>query len=241
MRSLTKLALAVGAAFAGWIAWGIAVTRSAEAVPYAHLRTVDGVELRRYPETVRVETTAPTQRTAFRRLFRYISGANADSSSLSMTTPVESRRGTSIPMTAPVRSEAAVRRGEAGRARESGPTEPAAGADGRDATGEPSAGDEAVRMAFYLPPEYDREAAPQPTDSTVSLVVEPPKTVAAKRFSWYAPPWRVARLERRLLRTIEGAGIEPIGEPFLLRYNDPMTPPFMRRNEVAVEVEPGEL
>ena len=76
MRPLTKATLAGGAALAGWIGWGIYSSKQAKSVPYEQVRTLNGGEIRRYPQTVRVETTAPSQGTAFRRLFGYISGAN---------------------------------------------------------------------------------------------------------------------------------------------------------------------
>ena len=206
MRALTKATLAGGAVLAGWVGWGVYSSRQAKSVPYERVRTLNGGEIRRYPETVRAETTAPSQGTAFRRLFGYISGANRGEESIAMTAPVETRGGESVAMTAPVRSEAA----------ESDP--------------------EAVRMAFYLPAEYGPETAPEPTEGDVALVTEPPKTVAVNRFSWYAPEWRVARRTRKLRSALDREGIEPVGDPYLLRYNDPWTPPFMRRNEVAVEV-----
>jgi len=205
MNRLTKTALAGGTlALGAWVAWGAYSSRSAEAVPYEQVREVDGVEIRRYPRTVLVETTAPDQQTAFQRLFRYISGENERQDEIEMTAPVETRDGESVSMTAPVRSDDA------------------------------SAG--GTRMAFYLPEEYGPESAPVPTESTVRLVVEPPKEVAVVGFSWYAPDWRVERLEEQLLSTLADEGLEPTGEPYLLRYDDPWTPPFMRRNEVAVEV-----
>ena len=207
MRSLTKAALVGGGVgLAGWIGWGIYAARTAKSVPYEQLRTLNGSEIRRYPQTVLVETTAPNQWIAFRRLFRYISGANQRDESISMTAPVETQTGESISMTTPVRSEA---------------TETDA---------------ESVRMAFYLPADYSLETAPEPTDADVRLVTESQKTVAVDQFSWYAPEWRVKRRTRELLSTLEREDIEPIGDPYLLRYNDPWTPPFMRRNEVAVEV-----
>lgn len=76
MKPLTKATLAGGAALAGWVGWGIYSNRKAKSVPYERVRTLNGGEVRRYPQTVRAETTAPTQQTAFRRLFEYISGAN---------------------------------------------------------------------------------------------------------------------------------------------------------------------
>jgi hypothetical protein len=207
MRTLTKAVIVGGATlFAGWIGWGIYSTRKAESVPYERVGTLNGFELRHYPQMVLVETSASTQRTAFRRLFRYISGANQGEESISMTAPVETQGGTSVQMTTPVRSESA--RSDA----------------------------DELRMAFYLPSEYDSEAAPEPTDPNVELVTEPSKTVVVDRFSWYAPEWQVTRRERNLLSTLEREDVEQVGSPSLLRYNDPWTPPFLRRNEVAVSV-----
>lgn len=100
-----------------------------------------------------------------------------------------------------------------------------------------AADDERTRMGFYLPPEYDVESAPKPTDADVSLREEPARTLAVVSFSWYAPEWRVETYEDTLLDTLGRSDYEPVDEPVLLRYNDPWTPPFMRRNEVAVTVE----
>ncbi|CDK37930.1 heme-binding protein [Halorubrum sp. AJ67] len=207
MRSVTKtILIGGGVALAGWVGWGIYSIKKAKSVPYEQLRTVNDTEIRRYPQTVLVETTAPTQRIAFQRLFRYISGANQGNESTSMTAPVETQSRDSIAMTTPVRSEAT------------------------------ETGAETIRMAFYLPSEYTPETAPEPTEPDVRLITEPQKTVAVDQFSWYAPEWRVTRRTQKLLSTLEGEDIEPEEDPYLLRYNDPWTPPFMRRNEVAVEV-----
>lgn len=217
MRTGTKVLLGgVGGLVALWVAWGVYVDRSTERVPYTVLDSADGVELRRYPRTVLVETTADDDRTAFRRLFRYISGRNEGGREVAMTTPVASGGeraqptapgeaagddGEDVSMTAPVRTD-------------------------RDGTG--------VTMAFYLPADYGPDTAPKPVDSDVRLVVEPPKTTAVRRFSWFATTGRVARQRRRLLDELSRRGIETIGSPVLLQYDDPWTPPFMRRNEVEV-------
>jgi hypothetical protein len=45
-----------------------------------------------------------------------------------------------------------------------------------------------------------------------------------------------------LLRdALEGRGISTVGEPLLMQYNDPWTPPFSRRNEIALQVIDGNL
>ena len=94
-------------------------------------------------------------------------------------------------------------------------------------------------MGFYLPGEYEAGSAPTPTNPAVSLTVEPPRTLAVLPFSWYATPGRTERKRRDLLRAVRAADVEPVGEPFLLQYDDPWTPPFMRTNEVAVAVADG--
>ncbi|KAB1196361.1 MULTISPECIES: heme-binding protein [Haloferax] len=77
-----------------------------ETVPYTVVETLDGVEIRQYPTTVSVETTAQNTGVAFRRLFQYISGANQSREKVSMTAPVTTESaGESIPMTAPVATD----------------------------------------------------------------------------------------------------------------------------------------
>jgi hypothetical protein len=209
MNRTTKLFLVAGGlALAAISARSLAESRTAERVPYDVVRRLDGVELRRYPRTVLVETTAPTQRDAFFRLFRYITGANRDDSTFEMTAPVRMEpSGREFSMTAPVR---------------------------RRLSGE------GATMAFYLPAETVPERAPLPTDETVELVVEEPRTLAVVSFSWWPTAGRVERAERRLLATLADHGIEAVAEPFLLGYDAPWTPPFLRTNEVAVEVRSGE-
>ncbi|MDS0475299.1 heme-binding protein [Natrinema sp. 1APR25-10V2] len=203
MRSIRRLLIGVGGLLAAWIGWGVYVSRTTERVPSETLERFDGVEIRRYPQLVLVETTADDERAAFQRLFRYISGSNAQSEDIAMTTPVATR-GESISMTAPVRTES-------------------------DEGG--------VTMSFYLPATYSPATAPTPTDPAVQLVVEPPRTVGVRRFSWYATDDRVDRQRDRLLETLSREELETSGEPVLLQYNDPWTPPFLRTNEVEVEIE----
>ncbi|WP_336360863.1 SOUL family heme-binding protein [Haladaptatus sp. ZSTT2] len=205
MNRTAKLAAASAVcALTLWAAWGIYSKRSADRVTYTVQRTVDGVELRSYPEVILAETRAPNETIAFRRLFEYISGENQGAAKLSMTTPVRTHTS-ALSMTTPPRA----------------------------ATDE-----ELVTMGFYLPREYTPAAVPKPTNPTVSLVVEVPRSLAVRSFSLYATEKRTAREKRALLETLAAHEVEVRGEPFLLQYNDPWTPPFMRTNEVAVEIAP---
>jgi transposase len=217
-KSTAVVAGALGAVAAVGV-WNRYQRYVAEEVPYTTVARVGDAELRRYPATVLVETVAESEGEAFGRLFRYISGANAGEDSLAMTAPVAMPdRGAELSMTAPVEVE------KPGRSLSmTTPVEQGADGDG-------------VRMAFYLPAEYDLESAPRPTDEAVHLVVVPERTLAVRRFSWWATDDRVARQTERLLATLERAEIDPVDEPFFMGYDAPFTLPFLRRNEVAVEV-----
>ncbi|WP_254768626.1 SOUL family heme-binding protein [Salinilacihabitans rarus] len=201
-RTLRTAAAAAITFAAAWTAWGLYAKASTERVGYTTLRTLDGVEIRRYPSTVLAETTADGEREAFGRLFRYIQGANEADAELAMTAPVRTRPRR-IEMTAPVRT-----------------TET----------------DEGVTMGFYLPQEVASTSPPTPTDPEVTLAVEEPRTLAVRPFGWYATPARIENYEWDLLDTLAERGLQPAGDPFLLRYDAPYTPPFMRRNEIAVEL-----
>lgn len=224
MRNLSKglkgLLAVGGGALALWVGWGLYVNRTTERVPYQSLASYDDVEIRQYPRTILVETTAESSEAAFRRLFQYLSGANESSEDVSMTAPVASD-GESVSMTAPVRTEGV----ESHDVSMTAPVRTTG--DGADSN---------VTMSFYLPVDYTPATAPTPTDSRVRLVVQPAQTLAVKSFSWWTSETRVAKQRVALLDTLSEYAVERRGDPFLLQYNDPYTPPFMRRNEVAVEV-----
>jgi hypothetical protein len=66
--------------------------------------------------------------------------------------------------------------------------------------------------------------------------VWPPTRTAAVRFRGYAPEKTVARKTQWLLDCLKADGIQATGVPFVAQYHPPWTPPFMRHNEVLVEV-----
>lgn len=91
-------------------------------------------------------------------------------------------------------------------------------------------------MAFVLPRSYTKETAPQPTNPAVTIEVEPEKDMAVLRFGGRATPTRVEKFIRTLQTTLQAQNISITGEPVLMRYNSPFTPGFLRRNEIAVEI-----
>jgi hypothetical protein len=89
-----------------------------------------------------------------------------------------------------------------------------------------------MRVQFVLPKGVTLEAAPEPLDTRVQL-----RTVAASTWAVirYSGTWSQANYQEHLdqLKTkLDAAGVATQGEPVLARYNGPMTPWFLRRNEV---------
>lgn len=91
-------------------------------------------------------------------------------------------------------------------------------------------------MAFTMPSRYSLAELPRPVDARITLEEVPARTVAVLRFSGWATDAAVARRTRQLLSALEQRDIAPVGVPSLNQYNPPWTPPFLRRNEIMVEV-----
>ena len=93
-----------------------------------------------------------------------------------------------------------------------------------------------MRVQFVLPREVTLATAPEPIDPRVLLREEPAVVRAAIR---YSGTWSQSNYDEHLakLRTaLAAAGLVTEGEPVLARYDGPMTPWFMRRNEVWLTV-----
>ena len=92
-------------------------------------------------------------------------------------------------------------------------------------------------IAFILPEGFTLETTPKPLDDRVKIVEVPERTVAALRFSGRWSNSIFKKKSEELLAEIENAGLKVAGQVFSMRYNGPFTPRFLRRNEVAAEVE----
>ena len=95
----------------------------------------------------------------------------------------------------------------------------------------------ATSMSFVLPAGKTREETPDPLDSRVRIVTLPEREVAVIRFTGYASPQEVDAVTVRLQDGLKKTGIETVGQPFLMRYDTPWMPGFLRRNEVGIEIK----
>jgi hypothetical protein len=106
-------------------------------------------------------------------------------------------------------------------------------------------------MSFVLPSRFwqpDAPPPPEPVDSAVEIgrkgggVLEESETLACLWFGGFAGADDVEQRKRELVEAVEADGewaaVGDRVEPVLLQYNDPFTPPWKRRNEVALPVRP---
>jgi hypothetical protein len=92
-------------------------------------------------------------------------------------------------------------------------------------------------MAFVMPSEFTLESTPEPLDSSVKIEEIPARVLAVLRFSG---SWSENHFEARineLLKELSDAEIRTKGAVFTMLYNPPFTPSFLRRNEVAIEID----
>ncbi len=92
------------------------------------------------------------------------------------------------------------------------------------------------RVGFMLPSRYSMVDAPVPEDDRIELRVVPEKLVAAIRYSGRWTTRNFDKYESRLMTKLTAANIEILGVPETAFYNPPFVPPFMRRNEILIEV-----
>ena len=184
---------------------------------YEVIRSTETYELRQYEPYIVAEVDVSGSfrgagNKAFRILAGYIFGDNRPQTKMNMTVPVESTAaGQKMNMTVPVES----RTSDAGN-------------------------DSTYTYAFVMERAYTMDNLPKPEDDRIRLVERPARTMAVLR---YSGTWGNSKFEKKtdeLLAALQEDGVDVIGEPIFARYNGPLTPWFLRRNEVMVEIRPGD-
>ena len=93
-------------------------------------------------------------------------------------------------------------------------------------------------VTFMMPSEYSIATLPRPKDDRVQLIQTEPRNLLVLPFSGLAGSARLDAKARELRAVASDAGIQVAGDPIYMFYDDPMTLPWKRRNEVAFEI-PG--
>jgi hypothetical protein len=204
------------------VVWGRpAMAERVEEPAYALVRKERGVELRRYAPVVRAVTVVDNVswdralNEGFRRLAGYIFGGNTRQQSIAMTSPVTAQPSSTSTSTSSSSSMTIA-------------TAPV--------TAQPAS--TGVRVTFTMPAGHTLQTLPAPHNRAVVLEAVAERLVAVRAFSGFAGQDTFERERQALLQGLTGLGVRAVAEPELARYDPPWTLPFLRRNEVAVEVEP---
>ena len=87
-----------------------------------------------------------------------------------------------------------------------------------------------------MPYQYSLATLPAPTDTRIRLVELPPRQVAVIEFSGWATANKIKKYTQQLNEVLADHDMETRGASSLNQYNPPWTPPFLRRNEIMVEL-----
>jgi len=212
----TSLSRPLAAAFIILLQSGCSLVgiRSTAEPNYSVLQTEDRFEVREYETMLVAETLVDASfddagNIAFKRLFGYISGDNAANSEIAMTAPVMAL-------------------------------------DENRSSGEkismtaPVTGQETPRgwrYAFVLPSSYTLASAPVPGNPEVSLKEVPGQKVAMVRYSGSRSKAAYQENLKLLQQWMRQNGLEAGSLPRLAAYDPPWTLPFMRRNEVMIDIK----
>lgn len=91
-------------------------------------------------------------------------------------------------------------------------------------------------FSFVLPSGYAGQDAPEPMDDRVVIREIPERSLAVLTFRGTARDDQLTQKTQELLAVLNGNSLNPVGQPFLMRYNPPFLPGVFRHNEVAVEI-----
>ena len=93
------------------------------------------------------------------------------------------------------------------------------------------------QISFVMPSEYSMDTLPKPVNDLVKLKKIPAKQFVVIRFSGTKSDANVEEHEEKLMKYVQSKNILVIGSPKYAFYNPPWTLPFMRRNEVMIEIQ----
>ncbi len=94
----------------------------------------------------------------------------------------------------------------------------------------------AFEVSMILPAELTAETAPRPLDSEIQILRVKPHVTAAVKFAGLCGKRKQNRLTKYLKLWLHDKGYVPVSAPRLAKYNHPLTLPFLRRNELHIDV-----
>jgi hypothetical protein len=91
-------------------------------------------------------------------------------------------------------------------------------------------------ISFVMPAEYTMESLPKPLNSKVQLRQIPAVKRAVISFTGFYNENKIAERTLELEEWMKSKNLQGTGAPKFARYNPPWTLPFMRRNEIMIDI-----
>jgi len=91
-------------------------------------------------------------------------------------------------------------------------------------------------MSFVLTEKIKKENVPAPMNEAVQTVTSKSGLYAAHRYSGRRIQGAPIKIQNQLREWIKNNDLQSLGKPINAFYDTPWTPPFLRRNELLIEV-----
>lgn len=175
----------------------------------------NGIEVRDYAPVIAAEVEVTGERKeaiskGFRLIADYIFGNNEPKAKIAMTAPV-------------IQQADAKKEGES--IAMTAPVIQQGKGDGK-----------AWKVQFIMPPEYTLETLPKPVNPEVKIKKIAGRKMVAIRFSGSTGDENIAKHSALLNDYVKANKLRTRGEPVLAFYDPPWTLPFLRRNEIMLEL-----
>jgi len=92
-------------------------------------------------------------------------------------------------------------------------------------------------VSFMMPSSNTLKTLPEPENPNITLRQVPARRMAAVRYSGFWSEKNYLRYKSELESWIQERGLTVVGDPIWARYNSPITPWFLRRNEILIPIE----
>jgi len=97
-------------------------------------------------------------------------------------------------------------------------------------------GKDKTSTEFVMPTTFDQTTLPKPANPKVNIKRVESRVAAVMTFSGSVNEQKIKIYETELLEWIRQKDLQPSGNFRLARYNPPFMPPFLRRNEIMIDV-----
>ena len=94
-----------------------------------------------------------------------------------------------------------------------------------------------IIMRFFLPRKFQPETAPQPLNEDLSIVVVKGGKYAVMKYSGRSTVKNFEKHSNLLLEALSVNKITTLDDPIKATFNGPLTPFFIRRNEVMIRIK----